>query len=210
MHLSDFWKNYTNWLKNRVPNFGNALNPGATITEIEHLKQYFDFELSLEIQTLYQLNNGEQMSHPLGTFLGFTFLPIPFLLTQWKDWVTIAEEMDWADDYFGSSFPKKAIKIQYCNPKWIPIFYDFGGNYIGIDHDPDEHGTYGQVINFGRDEDDKFVIANNLTTFLKFVIAEIDNGHCNKAICLEEDGRYSIGLTPRSHLIDDLRSIILE
>lgn len=39
-----------------------------------------------------------------------------------------------------------------------------------MDLDPDVKGTYGQIINFGRDEEDKFVIAPSLKDFLQLLI----------------------------------------
>ena len=67
-----------------------------------------------------------------------------------------------------TSFPEGAIKKRYFNPNWIPIIFDNLGNYIGIDLDPDVNGTAGQVINFGRDEEDMFVIAESFEKFLDF------------------------------------------
>ncbi|NPC91257.1 hypothetical protein HOO54_03060 [Bacillus sp. WMMC1349] len=49
---------------------------------------------------------------------------------------------------------------------WIPISSDGSGNHIGIDLDPDKEGKVGQVINFGADEEVKYVIAYQLKDFL--------------------------------------------
>ena len=110
------------------------------------------------------------------------------------------------DNYHGSSYPAGAIKIKYTNTKWIPLFADNSANYIGLDFDPDGNGHYGQIINFGRDEHYKFVIAKDLTSFLDFVIEKIQSGQCDNAIVEEEDGGFSYGLRPQSHLIDDLKN----
>ncbi|MEO5975559.1 MAG: SMI1/KNR4 family protein [Chryseolinea sp.] len=67
-----------------------------------------------------------------------------------------------------TSFPEGAIKKKYFNPNWVPIIFDNLGNYIGIDLDPDENGTVGQIIVFGRDEEDMFVIADSFHRFLDF------------------------------------------
>lgn len=74
-----------------------------------------------------------------------------------------------------TSTPENAIKKKYFHFKWLPLFSDFGGNYIGIDFDPDTNGTKGQIINFGRDEEKMFVIADNLESFFDFILSELNN-----------------------------------
>lgn len=75
-----------------------------------------------------------------------------------------------------TSTPEGAIKRKYFHIKWIPIISDGGGNYIGIDLDPDEKGTKGQVIIFGRDEEDMLVLSNSWSEFLDFNLEIIKNG----------------------------------
>jgi cell wall assembly regulator SMI1 len=67
-----------------------------------------------------------------------------------------------------TSFPEGAIKKNYFNPNWIPIIFDNLGNYIGLDLDPDVNGKFGQVIVFGRDEEEMFVIGDSFEKFLDF------------------------------------------
>jgi len=38
--------------------------------------------------------------------------------------------------------------------------------------DPDNEGKKGQIINFGRDEENMFVIADNLDLFFDFMLTE--------------------------------------
>ena len=75
-----------------------------------------------------------------------------------------------------TSTPDGAIKKKYFHIKWIPLTSDSGGNYIGIDLDPDEKGTKGQVIIFGRDEEDMFVLANSWNEFLDYNLEIINKG----------------------------------
>lgn len=79
----------------------------------------------------------------------------------------------WEDNIDFTSTPPLAIKRKYFHHKWIPIFYDYGGNFIGMDLDPDEKGTKGQIIVFGRDEENMFVIADSLEQFFDLAIREM-------------------------------------
>jgi len=94
-----------------------------------------------------------------------------------------------------TSTPENAIKKKYFHFKWLPIFSDFGGNYIGIDLDPDVKGKKGQIIIFGRDEEKMVVIADNLELFFDFILNEINKNNAE-------------ALMTESHLHDTIREII--
>jgi len=82
---------------------------------------------------------------------------------------------DFANQMGITSYPEGAIKPKYFHIKWLPIISDQGGNYIGIDLDPDKKGTKGQVIVFGRDEQQVFVVANSWEDFLDFNLQLIES-----------------------------------
>jgi cell wall assembly regulator SMI1 len=79
------------------------------------------------------------------------------------------------EGYFPPTVPEGSIKNLYFHSKWLPVAHDFGGNYIGIDLDPDANGTKGQVIVFGRDEDRKFVVAQSLTEFFALFLEMLED-----------------------------------
>ncbi|MFZ6645044.1 SMI1/KNR4 family protein [Undibacterium sp. TJN25] len=75
-----------------------------------------------------------------------------------------------------SSCPQRLKDMSsQCIPiqKWIPFSDDYGGNHLGIDFDPDENGTIGLVIIFGRDEDEKFLVASSFAEFLALVLLHL-------------------------------------
>jgi cell wall assembly regulator SMI1 len=47
------------------------------------------------------------------------------------------------------------------------------GNHIGLDFDPDTLGTVGQVIRFGRDEDEKVFVAPTFGEFLDQLVSAL-------------------------------------
>ncbi len=77
------------------------------------------------------------------------------------------KDYDWDNEIQFKSIPQNTIKRKYFNIKWIPIFFDYSGNYIGIDLDPDTEGKKGQIIIFGRDEDIAYALANSLEDFFR-------------------------------------------
>lgn len=72
-----------------------------------------------------------------------------------------------------TSTPAGAIQKKYLHYKWLPVFSDYGGNYIGVDLDPDINGTIGQVINFGRDVEDMYVLAPNLEVLFERMMQDV-------------------------------------
>ena len=74
-----------------------------------------------------------------------------------------------------SSTPSESIKKKYFHIKWIPIISDHGGNYIGIDLDPDVKGKKGQVIIFGRDEEKMLVLSDSWEEFLDWNLELLKN-----------------------------------
>lgn len=80
----------------------------------------------------------------------------------------------WEDEIDFSSCPKDSIRKRYFHYKWLPMFSDYGGNFIGFDLDPDKNGTKGQIIIYGRDEEKMVVLADNLNDFLDLCIREME------------------------------------
>ncbi|TCI93734.1 SMI1/KNR4 family protein [Tenacibaculum sp. M341] len=83
-----------------------------------------------------------------------------------EDWDTIMEF---------KSYPPKSILLKYFHYKWLPVFTDGGGNYLGIDLAPDIQGKKGQIIIFGRDEALMPVLAENLSSFFDLCLLKIEN-----------------------------------
>jgi cell wall assembly regulator SMI1 len=75
------------------------------------------------------------------------------------------------------SIPPGAVKPLFANSSWIPLITDDSGNHIGVDLDPDQQGSLGQVILFGREFDTKFVLAPNWGDFLLSFVKELENGN---------------------------------
>jgi len=83
-------------------------------------------------------------------------------------------ETNWDEIMDFESFPNKSVRLKYFHYKWLPIFTDGGGNFIGMDLDPDNNGKKGQIIIFGRDEKTLAVLSKDLNSFLDFVLQNID------------------------------------
>lgn len=63
--------------------------------------------------------------------------------------------------------PENSILKRAYDKKRVPFIQDYSGNYIGIDFNPGENGTVGQIINYGCDEFDMVVFANCFADFIE-------------------------------------------
>ena len=99
--------------------------------------------------------------------LEFEIIPNGTYKVERKDYI-------WEEEIDFSSCPKESIRKRYFHYKWLPIFSDYGGNFIGFDLDPDKNGTKEQIIIYGRDEEKMVVLADNLNDFLDLTIKEME------------------------------------
>ncbi|HTD03814.1 SMI1/KNR4 family protein [Undibacterium sp.] len=151
------------------------LNPGASEEELLELERHLGVTLPADFKEYLSVHNGQQGQD--GMIFNEPLLSIEQIKDEWTTWYEIGEDGTMNDDCaeFMSANPVGHVKPMYTNPKWIPFTHDGGGNHIGIDLDPDVKGTLGQVIIFGRDEDEKSVMATSFTEFLATVVHHLKN-----------------------------------
>jgi cell wall assembly regulator SMI1 len=193
--MDELWLTLEHWLAQQLPEVLADLNPGCSNDELTDLEYCLNCKLPEDFKALYRRHNG-QKGETTGLFCGLPFLCTIALYEQWSGWRELSEE-DFATEITGSSYPNGAIKPTYINLKWIPLAYDGGGNHLGIDLDPGSAGVVGQVINFGRDEDNKFVLACSLTDFMAWMLTQYQTGNyqsSERSLALKEP--------PNSHFLD--------
>jgi len=199
--IEDLWNKHCEWLKIHLPDAYQSLNVPASSADFDNFKTASGYDFPEKLKRLYAINNGQDPDCMIGLWWGLSFIPIEDML-QYH--INKSEAIDMSDQ--DRSFPSRSIKLQHTNPLWIPFAEDGSFNYLAVDLDPDVNGTVGQVINYGRDERDKCVIATDIEQFLLFMTEEIEKGNYT----IETDGRFGdiIFNYKSSHLIDDLKTTI--
>ena len=90
-----------------------------------------------------------------------------------------------------TSSPEGAIQRLHACRAWIPLVEMNDSNHIGIDLDPGPSGGVGQVINFGRDQEQKYVLARSWAHFLEDVADELESGNF---VITGDEGYKSFGI----------------
>jgi len=189
------------------PETTEGLRAGAKATTINELEGLIGVNFDETFRALYTLHDGQNSKSSAGFFYGLEFLSIEGIIQQWESWVSILNDpMDWDMHEFCTSHHKGKVKKLYANTKWVPFAFDWGGNHLGIDFDPDESGTVGQIINFGSDEETKYVIAESFAAFIDWYDSELRKGNYE----IDEAGsQYGFNTkAPKSeHFLDAVKTL---
>lgn len=184
--MDNLWLTLEYWLSRNLPEALADLNPGCSSGELEELERCLNCSLPEDFKAFYRGHNG-QAGEATGIFCGLPFLSTDAVFNQWSTWRDLAEdfakeaedfdESNFTTEITGASYPINAIKPTYINLKWIPFSHDGAGNHLGIDLDPGTAGVKGQVINFGADESNKFVLASSLAEFVAWIVNQYQAGN---------------------------------
>lgn len=199
------------WLDTHLQEVGDDLAPGCSEAEIAEFERLVGRDFPESLKALYRWHDGQRGDADTGPFFGLHFLSLAGARAHWESWQKVVDEAS-PDDMqdlseFCTSATPGAIKALYANAYWIPFAYDHGGNHLGVDLDPGENGTLGQVINFGRDEENKYVLASSMAAFLEWLVEQLESG--NAAIAEEDDGGRSLNIREpeSSHFLDALDAL---
>lgn len=180
--MKNQWQRLENWLLKNAPEVINDLNEGCSLEELAEIEDEISVKLPQSLKDFYLIHNGQKDENFFGLFYGVSLLPLKKILEEMSVWNGIIDEygeegMKENFDNFQMSFMPDKLKAKYANKKWIPFAIICDNCYLGLDFDPEINGIAGQVINFGREEEQKAVLANSFEEFLNGFIHEIENGN---------------------------------
>jgi cell wall assembly regulator SMI1 len=217
--MKEYWERLEIWLSTYLPEVLANLKPGCTDSELESLEQQLGVALPNDFKSFYLIHNGQELFPnnriTSGLFFGLEFLSVDGIYNQWDIWrELIATEEDIAELGLEctSAQPGK-VKELYANNNWIPFAHDGSGNHLGLDLDPDSKGVVGQIINFGRDESKKYVLANSFTGFIDWLLLQYESG--NFVIHSESVGNryvnvFKTKIPEKSHFLDAVPSLFAD
>ena len=145
---------------------GDTLNYGILPQDLGEVELALGMQLPQAVRESYLLVDGQEAESSAGCseglFFGLTFLPLEDVLEEWRFWREVDEDPATGANPrlrdLMQSIPPGWVRRAYSQRGWIPLVTDKAGNYLGIDMNPGENGSVGQVIVFGRDFDTKVVL----------------------------------------------------
>jgi cell wall assembly regulator SMI1 len=143
--------------------------------EFSRLETLIGRDLPDDFKSSYLIHDGSELES--GIILGLPLMPLAEVGGLWQEWANIADDEEMFADLSEKcqSHPAGAVKRLYANRGWVPFAGD-SANFVALDFDPGTAGQPGQVINAGRDDDFRHVIAENFGSFLAFVAAQFSAG----------------------------------
>ncbi|KAF8968404.1 hypothetical protein BDZ97DRAFT_1696836 [Flammula alnicola] len=164
--LSKTWARIRSWLNREYPELGDTLNYGILPQDLAQIEMQFGFALPAVIRESYLCVDGQEAESAAGCseglFFGLTLLPLESVLEEWRFWREVDNDPSTGANealrQSMQSIPSGWVRKEYSQRGWIPLIADKAGNYLGVDLNPAESGSIGQVIVFGRDFDTKVVL----------------------------------------------------
>jgi cell wall assembly regulator SMI1 len=188
MSATDLWREYVDWLRDHVPAAHANLAPGADDAAIAAPEARLGVELPEAAKAIWRCNDGQRETMLAGRIRKATpclptlsFLSTAMVAHVWGEWdelrrTTPAGDLEELHGGTRSVVPG-VVKPLYTTPAWIPLWADpTRADFVGLDLDPGEAGRRGQLINFGRNEDDHYQLATDLEDLLAFLVAEVTSG----------------------------------
>ncbi len=168
--MKDIWEKIENWLAINAQNVLSSLADGATDEEIANAEKILGITFPEDFKASYKIHNGQKDNYNLGFTYGWHFLSLENIISEWQVWVDMGE---FNNPY---SKPKKGIKNNWFNQKWIPVTSNGNSDHHCLDLDPDKDGKYGQIILLWHDDALRSLQAENFTEFLSYFSDSLECG----------------------------------
>ncbi|WP_433603066.1 SMI1/KNR4 family protein [Nocardia sp. CA-135953] len=215
MEAVEIFGEYVGWLRVHVPLAYENLAPGANSDELDGLEAYLGHVLPAEVRAVWGIHNGQRVtdtsshiSYAVPCIPSLSFLSTEKIAQCWDEWAELLADPDFESmQDIGSVMlgAEGRIKPQYASRGWIPLWSDTTrADYIGLDLDPDVGGTVGQIINFGRDEEQHYLCAVDFTELLRILLAEVRSGAWPASTMTIGDRELPWFGDPEKHLFNSL------
>lgn len=207
MSVERSWETIHTWLNQHHPTLRKQLRGPADPADFAKLEQRIKQTLPADFKASYLIHNGSKAD--AGPLIGLPLLSLAEIGRVWKGWADIGDDDDLIEDLNEEceSYPEGAIKLLYANRNWLPFAGD-SQNHVAIDFDPGPNGKVGQIINCGRDDMLRHVIADTFEEFLAFVAQQFANGRVTVDPDEGTESPYLRVAESGGDLLTDLRELL--
>lgn len=201
--VAESWRRIEASLDDHLPILKRTLRPGIAKKDLAKFERLVGRQLPDDVRESWMIHDGQRRIEHLGgddpmqlegLFFGNDLMPLlddedclpsQPSFGQWEFWAEMVDEAERGEDggmldefaEESTSSPSDAIRRLHASRAWIPLVEITDSDHIGIDLDPGPNGVVGQVINFGRDEKKRYVLARSWAQFLEDFADELEAGN---------------------------------
>lgn len=158
------WDRLHRWFDRHLPEVGADLLPGASDADIAAFERTTRRTLPEDVRASLRIHDGQRSPCKTdGCIYGLGLMSLEHILDVWEGHRTSPNDGAAGEK---PSYPAGAVQSCDSHPGWIPLTFDWGFSYLGVDLAPGLQGSWGQVIVFGYPEHRRFVTAESWRSFL--------------------------------------------
>ena len=203
--MQQVWNRLERWCREHMPEVLPSLERGASESMLQATERRLGGQrLPEDLRESFKVHNGQDEGYT-GILFGLWLLPLSQVENFWNSFPHPTSEENQSGSH--TSFPEGAVQCLFAHPGWIPLTYDSGGNWLGVDLAPGPQGKVGQVILFGRDERTKYVAAPDWGSLMEEFVRKLEAGEFHLG---RPDGRirdFGPDKPRSSHFHDYIRQV---
>lgn len=191
--VADSWNRIEAWLDENAPDIRKILRRPMAEEALRQFETTIGRSLPEDVIRSYLIHDGqdwwiEEDEYLPGVIFGMRLMPLlegEGVEWCWKYRIADAPERFQEDNpnacHRYTCYPPKTIRNADARPGWVPLYWDSGFSFLGIDLDPGPQGVAGQVIPFSTERgpwgENRFVLATSWGHFLEDIADELEAGH---------------------------------
>lgn len=193
-HLEQLWTDWMTAIEQIVPQENEYYNlkHGIEQQDILNLQQQQEMQIPEILINFYKAHNVEwDAVTSVFSFsvdgMGYDLLPFEDIYQHWQNNV----ELNTGEHLDASNYPNYDARTKindYTNVSWIPFAESRDGDYLMLDLDPAEGGTYGQIIELQNESWERNIIANSLEHLVEMTIKQLNNPDDDRYEFILENG----------------------
>jgi cell wall assembly regulator SMI1 len=182
------WTRAHELFKVHAPDLLEALQPPATVAEIEAVEAIIGVALPEEIRSAYLIHNGTKFEGNNGQskalfVSGIQFARLDQVVSLWEMWLKQLLNLD--PQHFPERDPSYSCRMDmspdtivrpiWWDRKWIPIGKDQGMTDMMVDLNPGPSGTFGQLLDHYGVDPPESPVDSGLNNYLKTLIHRLEH-----------------------------------
>lgn len=194
VHLEQLWADWITAIEQIVSQENKYYNlkHGIEQQDILDLQQQQEMQIPEILINFYKVHNIEwDAVTSVFSFsvegMGYDLLPFEDIYQHWQNNV----ELNTGEHLDASNYPNYDARTKindYTNINWIPFAESRDGDYLMLDLDPAEGGTYGQIIELQNESWERNIIANSLEHLVEMTIEQLNDPDDDRYEFILENG----------------------